>query len=489
MHWLEEHYKCKTPSEINDIISIKLPSLTDDLDGYKAVTDYMLHGPCGKNARNTTYTSDGKCSKHFPKPFLAKTFLDEEGYPHYRRRDNKLSFHLPNQNAITLRDSKRLLALLEKEGKIWKPRKQRKCIGRTVYSSPDFGERYYIRMLLNVVRGVEGFQQLMTVNKRLCATFKEACFAYGLLNDDKEWKHALSEANLWALGPQLRDIFVTMLLFRDGNMIHCTAKSNVAHNFLRPKEGGIYSVKNFVVLPNKDEFWIFKPHMFMLEFDGETTARKVSADPHDYLRYPFQMMDFDKIELANNKYLIGQLTRNQAPRHLIFTWRTRVLLSQPRRSWQLIVPYLRNGHWKISSYRPATAKSIQQPSIVRNVDYPVFRYKLEVVVVDDTTHTRTMRERRKMIKLTHSYKESHWINPSESAKDAASSSTPALTTDDAAQPMKRLARHLTVCTPSKPNEEKKKGPKLEDSDVDEVCGPADKKKKRKRYIEDDSESA
>ncbi|GJV94503.1 ATP-dependent DNA helicase PIF1-like protein [Tanacetum coccineum] len=35
-------------------------------------------------------------------------------------------------------------------------------------------------------RGVEGFKQLMTVNKRLCATFKEACFAYGLLNDDKE---------------------------------------------------------------------------------------------------------------------------------------------------------------------------------------------------------------------------------------------------------------------------------------------------------------
>ncbi|GJT28288.1 reverse transcriptase domain-containing protein [Tanacetum coccineum] len=76
-------------------------------------------------------------------------------------------------------------------------------------------ERYYLRMLLNVVRGVKGFEQLMTVNKRLCATFKETYFAYGLLNDDKEWTHALSKASLWALGPQLRDIFVTMLLFCD----------------------------------------------------------------------------------------------------------------------------------------------------------------------------------------------------------------------------------------------------------------------------------
>ncbi|GKA54139.1 hypothetical protein Tco_0753088 [Tanacetum coccineum] len=55
----------------------------------------------------------------------------------------------------------------------------------------------------------------MTVNDRLYATFKEACFAYGLLNDDKEWSHAILEASFWALGPQLRDLFVTMLLFCD----------------------------------------------------------------------------------------------------------------------------------------------------------------------------------------------------------------------------------------------------------------------------------
>ncbi|GKE70514.1 DNA helicase PIF1, ATP-dependent [Tanacetum coccineum] len=81
--WLEEHCKCKTPSKIDDIILAELSSPTDDPDGYKAVTDYMLHGPYGKDARNIACTSDGKCSKHVPKPFLAETFLDEEGYPHY----------------------------------------------------------------------------------------------------------------------------------------------------------------------------------------------------------------------------------------------------------------------------------------------------------------------------------------------------------------------------------------------------------------------
>ncbi|GKB86295.1 ATP-dependent DNA helicase PIF1-like protein [Tanacetum coccineum] len=55
----------------------------------------------------------------------------------------------------------------------------------------------------------------MTVNKKLYPTFKAACFAYGLLNDNKEWAHAIKEAAFWALAPQLRDLFVTMLLFCD----------------------------------------------------------------------------------------------------------------------------------------------------------------------------------------------------------------------------------------------------------------------------------
>lgn len=48
----------------------------------------MLHGPCGENAKNAPCIIDGKCSKHFPKPFYAETTIDEDGYPIYRRRNN-----------------------------------------------------------------------------------------------------------------------------------------------------------------------------------------------------------------------------------------------------------------------------------------------------------------------------------------------------------------------------------------------------------------
>ncbi|GJZ77327.1 DNA helicase PIF1, ATP-dependent [Tanacetum coccineum] len=195
--WLEEHSKCKTPGEVDDIILAEMPSPTADPDGYKVVTGYMLHGPCDKDARNAACTSDGKCID-------VTMFTD---WFELNKRD-------PDARTLTYAEIPKHYVWHE-QSKLWKKRKQRKCIGRIVYSSPALGERYYLRMLLNVVRGVFGFEELMTVNKRVCATFKEACFGYGLLHDDKEWSHAIAEASLWALGPQLRDIFVTMLIFYD----------------------------------------------------------------------------------------------------------------------------------------------------------------------------------------------------------------------------------------------------------------------------------
>ncbi|GJW31143.1 hypothetical protein Tco_0051175 [Tanacetum coccineum] len=320
----------------DDIIFAELPSPTDDPMGYKAVTDYMLHGPCGKDARSVACNVEDKCLKHFPKACCEETIIDQDGYLIYRRRDNKvtvkkgkftfdnkyvfphnrylllkyqahinvkwcnrskaikylfkylnkgpdiaiiviqenvanghgvtpekvavvdeikkylnyrylapceaiwrilsfdihysypsvmkLNFHLPDQQPITLCELECLPALLEREGinvtmftdwfhlnerhppdktltyaetlqhyvwheqsKMWKPRKQRKCISRIVYSTPAAGERYFLQMLLNVVRGPQSFKELLTVNKRVCIAFNEACFYYGLLNDDQEW--------------------------------------------------------------------------------------------------------------------------------------------------------------------------------------------------------------------------------------------------------------------------------------------------------------
>nr|GEX04969.1 helicase [Tanacetum cinerariifolium] len=89
--WLEEHCKCTTSSQIDDIILAELPSPIHDPAGYQVFNDYMLHGPCEKDATYAPCINDGKCSKHFPKSFLEETVLDEDVYPNYRRRDNKVT--------------------------------------------------------------------------------------------------------------------------------------------------------------------------------------------------------------------------------------------------------------------------------------------------------------------------------------------------------------------------------------------------------------
>nr|GEV58190.1 hypothetical protein [Tanacetum cinerariifolium] len=66
-----------------------------------------------------------------------------------------------------------------------------------------------------------------------------------------------------------------------GNAIHCTTRSNIAHNLIKLKEGGIYSIKNFVVYPNKEEYHIRKEDTFMLEFEGATSAWKSLAKSDD----------------------------------------------------------------------------------------------------------------------------------------------------------------------------------------------------------------
>ncbi|KAM0901693.1 hypothetical protein ACQ4PT_019811 [Festuca glaucescens] len=54
---------------------------------------------------------------------------------------------------------------------------------------------------------------LGTYNSVVYESFKDACAATGLLGDDNEWHYAFDEALKWGMGRQLRQLFVTMILF------------------------------------------------------------------------------------------------------------------------------------------------------------------------------------------------------------------------------------------------------------------------------------
>ncbi|XP_071708777.1 uncharacterized protein [Rutidosis leptorrhynchoides] len=91
-----------TPEDINDLISAEIPNEKHDPEGYKAVTEFMLHGPCGGQHKDAPCMIDNQCSKHFPKSYYSETTIDEDGYPNYRRRNNGVNV---NKGKTTLDNS------------------------------------------------------------------------------------------------------------------------------------------------------------------------------------------------------------------------------------------------------------------------------------------------------------------------------------------------------------------------------------------------
>nr|XP_029145224.1 uncharacterized protein LOC114924536 [Arachis hypogaea] len=81
--------------------------------------------------------------------------------------------------------------------RVWLPRKSHAVIGRIFFVPPGSGERYYLRLLLNCVRGPTCYEDIRTIDGVVYSSFKDACYARGLLDDDKEYVEAIVEASYW----------------------------------------------------------------------------------------------------------------------------------------------------------------------------------------------------------------------------------------------------------------------------------------------------
>jgi len=73
----------------------------------------------------------------------------------------------------------------------WTPRQRGYAVGRMFFVHPSGGELYFLRLLLNTVRGPTSFKDLRTIDGQVHPTFKAACVALDLLQDDEEWDNCL----------------------------------------------------------------------------------------------------------------------------------------------------------------------------------------------------------------------------------------------------------------------------------------------------------
>ncbi|PKA56688.1 ATP-dependent DNA helicase PIF1 [Apostasia shenzhenica] len=161
-----------------------------------------------------------------------------------------LQIHLPHKHAITFQESQDLQKILsfdfykrtmltefftlnamdnetkkilykqlpeyytwDRQGKFWSKRKKQKVIGRIALANPVEGERYYLRLLLNHVKGPTSFTDLQTYQNIQYKSFQDAAIARGLLDSDNNINECLAEAAILKMSNAFRRLFATLLVF------------------------------------------------------------------------------------------------------------------------------------------------------------------------------------------------------------------------------------------------------------------------------------
>ncbi|XP_031099477.1 uncharacterized protein LOC116003677 [Ipomoea triloba] len=325
-----------TAESMDKFISAEIPDKEVDMEYYKAIEEFMIHGPCGLHRPKSPCMVNNKCSKHFPKKFVNVSSWDDDGYPIYKRSESsrivekngvqldsryvvphnrclllkykahinvewcnqsraikylfkyvnkgndrvtaefykstsdeqqndtvdeiamyydcryppveRLSFHLPECQSVVFEDDDRIDNVLnrptvnqsmftawfeankkfdlakqlpyidmptkfvwKKDIREWHPKQRGFSIGRIFYVPPGSGEIYYLRCLLNVLRGPTNWEDIKSYKGVIYPTFRDACYARGLLDDDKEYIDAIVEASQWSTAQSMRKLFVILL--------------------------------------------------------------------------------------------------------------------------------------------------------------------------------------------------------------------------------------------------------------------------------------
>ncbi|XP_042969154.1 uncharacterized protein LOC122301854 [Carya illinoinensis] len=99
------------------------------------------------------------------------------------------------------------------QNKDWTPQKKKTVIGRIVTANPFEGKRYYLRILLNHVRGPLLFDDLKIVDGVVAPTFRKAATMHELLQRDSSLEDCLQESSLYQMPSSLRRLFVTILVY------------------------------------------------------------------------------------------------------------------------------------------------------------------------------------------------------------------------------------------------------------------------------------
>ena len=89
-----------TTDKIDEVISAEVPPESEDSDDqryYDLVLRHMIH-----HHTHACLDENKHCRKNFPKPLVERTYIDDRGYVHYRRRSAEDQWVVPHNRHLLL---------------------------------------------------------------------------------------------------------------------------------------------------------------------------------------------------------------------------------------------------------------------------------------------------------------------------------------------------------------------------------------------------
>jgi hypothetical protein len=227
--------------------------------------------------------------------------------------------------------------------KKWKLRQHGFAIGRMYYVPPSAGEKFYLWLLLTVVRGATSFEDLRTVDGTEHLTFKAACLSRGLLQDDQELKDSLTEASVIKTGFQLRQLFCLILL-------ECNPTDPVAL-WEQFREHICDDLKhrlqtNFQLqVPSEND--IYDYGLYLIDRDMPLDKNLISKGfpPLPNSNYPYQVLRWSSVE--GNHFIAEQLNYGHTEQRQLADERYTKLNADQKAAFDQILQSIMNNNPKV----------------------------------------------------------------------------------------------------------------------------------------------
>ncbi|GKB58762.1 hypothetical protein Tco_0914948, partial [Tanacetum coccineum] len=258
--WLEVEDKITTPSQIDQYISAEIPDKEEDPELYQIVTNHMMHGPYGPE--NLSYL----CT------------VDEEMTGTLSRKMEVICITVMLYHTIQVCSGPDRVTVVVEGEEVDEVQDYYDCSIHYALDKSSVDEtKFEAWMELNERDDFAcptKWDDLKEFNDVIDPTYRDACYARGLLEDGKEYINGLLEASLWGTGDYLRSFFVMLLMTdsmsRLGKNVACYGGRCVERNHLTLVKGN--------------------------QYDGRT-----KTDPHKYIHEFLRICDMFKYKDTENE--------------------------------------------------------------------------------------------------------------------------------------------------------------------------------------------